>query len=72
MLSDFAGADKVYIACGYTDLRRAFDLKVLIPRSHPDNYIHKNAITAFIAAMAVRIFCILCGVHRRFAVPRDV
>lgn len=25
MLSDFHGADKVYIACGYTDLRRGID-----------------------------------------------
>ena len=25
MLSDFRGADKVYIACGYTDLRRGID-----------------------------------------------
>ena len=25
MLSDFIGADKVYIACGYTDLRRGID-----------------------------------------------
>ena len=25
MLSDFAGADKVYIACGYTDLRKGID-----------------------------------------------
>ena len=25
MLSDFTGADKVYIACGYTDLRRGID-----------------------------------------------
>lgn len=25
MLTDFAGADKVYIACGYTDLRRGID-----------------------------------------------
>ena len=25
MLSDFAGADRVYIACGYTDLRRGID-----------------------------------------------
>lgn len=25
MLNDFAGADKVYIACGYTDLRRGID-----------------------------------------------
>ena len=25
MLNDFTGADKVYIACGYTDLRRGID-----------------------------------------------
>lgn len=25
MLSDFKGADKVYIACGFTDLRRGID-----------------------------------------------
>ena len=25
MLSDFSGADKIYIACGYTDLRHGID-----------------------------------------------
>ena len=25
MLNDFTGADKIYIACGYTDLRRGID-----------------------------------------------
>ena len=25
MLSDFNGAEKVYIACGYTDLRKGID-----------------------------------------------
>ena len=25
MLNDFTGADKVYIACGYTDLRKGID-----------------------------------------------
>ena len=25
MLSDFSGADRVYVACGYTDLRRGID-----------------------------------------------
>ncbi|WP_352408891.1 IS66 family insertion sequence element accessory protein TnpB [Lawsonibacter hominis] len=25
MLNDFSGADKVYIACGYTDLRKSID-----------------------------------------------
>ena len=26
MLNDFTGADKVYIACGYTDLRKGMNL----------------------------------------------
>ena len=31
MLSDFTGADRVYIACGYTDLRRGINgLAVLV------------------------------------------
>ena len=31
MLTDFTGADRVYIACGYTDLRRGIDgLAVLV------------------------------------------
>ena len=25
MLTDFTGADRIYIACGYTDLRRGID-----------------------------------------------
>ena len=25
MLNDFTGVDKVYIACGYTDLRKGID-----------------------------------------------
>ena len=25
MLNDFTGADKIYIACGYTDLRKGID-----------------------------------------------
>ena len=33
MLNDFKGADKVYIACGYTDLRKGIDgLAALIQR----------------------------------------
>lgn len=26
MLNDFTGANKVYIVCGYTDLRRSIDI----------------------------------------------
>ena len=34
MLNDFSGADKVYIACGYTDLRRGIDgLATLVEQS---------------------------------------
>ena len=38
MLSDFTGADRVYIACGYTDLRRGIDglavkIAATIPRA---------------------------------------
>ncbi len=32
MLSDFKGADKVYIACGYTDLRKGIDGLALLVR----------------------------------------
>ncbi len=36
MLSDFTGADKVYIACGYTDLRRGIDgLAALVQQEFP-------------------------------------
>ena len=33
MLSDFTGADRVYIACGYTDLRKGIDgLAAMVPQ----------------------------------------
>ena len=34
MLSDFSGADQVYVACGYTDLRKGIDgLAALVQHS---------------------------------------
>jgi transposase len=34
MLSDFTGAEHIYIACGYTDLRKSIDgLALLVQRS---------------------------------------
>ena len=34
MLSDFTGADQVYVACGYTDLRKGIDgLATLVQQS---------------------------------------
>lgn len=40
MLTDFTGADRVYIACGYTDLRRGIDgLAALVQQQfHLDPY----------------------------------
>ena len=38
MLNDFTGADQVYIACGYTDLRKGIDglarHQLLAPKGH--------------------------------------
>ena len=34
MLTDFTGADRVYIACGYTDLRRGIDGLTAMVQQH--------------------------------------
>ena len=38
MLNDFTGADQVYIACGYTDLRKGIDCRALLCKhqKHPE------------------------------------
>ena len=42
MLNDFTGADKVYIACGYTDLRKGIDgLSMIIGDSYHQNPFEK-------------------------------
>ena len=40
MLTDFNGADRVYIACGYTDLRRGIDglASVVESQFHLDSF----------------------------------
>ena len=38
MLNDFTGADQVYIACDYTDLRKGIDCRALLCKhqKHPE------------------------------------
>lgn len=39
MLNDFTGAEKVYIACGYTDLRRGIDgLAAMVQQEFPPRW----------------------------------
>ena len=39
MLNDFTGAEKVYIACGYTDLRRGIDgLAAMVQQVCPSRF----------------------------------
>ena len=53
MLNDFTGADKVYIACGYTDLRKGIDgLACLVQQQF--------ALDPF--ANTLFLFCLPCSV----------
>ena len=47
MLSDFKGADKVYIACGYTDLRKGIDGLALLVRQEFDLDPFTNTLFLF-------------------------
>ena len=48
MLSDFKGADKVYIACGYTDLRKGIDGLALLVRHEFDLDPFTNTLFLFL------------------------
>lgn len=45
MLSDFTGADKVYIACGYTDLRRGIVYNQLHKELIGNDILHADETT---------------------------
>ena len=45
MLSDFTGAEKVYIACGYTDLRKGIDgLATMVQSPIPARPVYQYAV----------------------------
>ena len=55
MLSDFAGADKVYIACGYTDLRKGIDGLALLVQQEFDLDPFTNTLFLFCGRRRDRI-----------------
>ena len=55
MLSDFNGAEKVYIACGYTDLRRSIDGLAGIVRQQFQLDPFTNALFLFCGRRSDRI-----------------
>ena len=55
MLSDFTGADKVYIACGYTDLRKGIDGLALLVRQEFDLDPFTNTLFPFCGRRRDRI-----------------
>ena len=51
MLSDFTGADKVYISCGYTDLRKGIDgLASMVQQHVPVDPFTNYAVSVLRAA----------------------
>ena len=55
MLNDFSGAEKIYIACGYTDLRRGIDGLSGIVRQQFQLDPFTNALFLFCGKRADRI-----------------
>ena len=55
MLSDFTGADKVYIACGYTDLLRGIDGLAAMVRQQFDLDPFTNTLFLFCGRRRDRI-----------------
>ena len=47
MLNDFGGADKVYLACGYTDLRKGIDGLDLIVEENYGLQLGNNSLFLF-------------------------
>ena len=59
MLTDFSGADQVYIACGYTDLRRGIDgLAALVQQQfNPDPFTNTLFLFCVCTGKEMDLFC---------------
>ena len=55
MLSDFTGAEKVYIACGYTDLRKGIDGLATLVQSQFQLDLFTNTLFLFCGRRKDRI-----------------
>ena len=55
MLNDFTGADRVYIACGYTDLRRGIDGLASIVRLQYGMELKEDSLFLFCGRRTDRI-----------------
>ena len=63
MLSDFTGADKVYIACGYTDLRLGIDGLAALVKQQFSLDPFSNTLFLFCGRRRDRIKALYC-IHR--------
>ena len=60
MLTDFTGAERVYIACGYTDIRRGIDgLTIVIRRELGIDQFQKNLLFLFCDRKPDKIKCLI-------------
>ena len=60
MLTDFTGAERVYIACGYTDLRQGIDgLTAVIRRQLGVDPFQKNVLFMFCGRKPDKIKCLI-------------
>lgn len=57
MLSDFTGADNVYIACGYTNLRRGIDGLAALVQQEFDLDPFTNTLFLFCTGRATVSYC---------------
>ena len=55
MLSDFTGAERIYIACGYTDLRKSIDGLALIVQKNFELDPFSNSLFLFCGRRCDRI-----------------
>ena len=71
MLNDFTGADQVYIACGYTDLRKGIDGLARLVQQQFELDPFTNTLFLFAGGKLCFQLCIPCGGLSavRFAVP---